>query len=60
MTMNLPELSAVPIDQGTRHPAAALFGDAFDWDVVILVSGGPDPLAVAEEIARRCNQAKEA
>lgn len=54
----LPYLIAVPIDQGTRYPAAMLQTDDMEITVVALLSG-QDSLAIAEEIARRCNNWKE-
>ena len=51
-----------PVDADQQYPAAILQLDDFTTTAGILVSsvkGGTDPVALANEIARRCNNWKE-
>ena len=59
----LPFLTVVPVDADQQYPAAFIGQDDFSSTAVICVSsvkGGTDPVALANEIARRCNNFKEA
>lgn len=57
--MDLPHLTPLLVDGNTRHPVVLLQNDSFEPFPGILVCGDGDILAVAEEIARRCNNFKE-
>lgn len=60
--MDLPYLTVLPVDADQQYPAAIIQLDDFTTTAGILISsvkGGTDPVALANEIARRCNNWKE-